>query len=170
MSRQSYCCFAQLAGDLNDEDMKTLRDEKCRLQLIERLNALSVDAKPAWGKMNVEQMLSHLVQAGELPFVSSTGDRSNFLSRTVIKPLVLYILPIPKEVKTSAEMDQQQDGRKPMGFDVDRANLISSIGKIAELPHDHRCLGHPFFGKMSAKQWAMIAHKHIDHHLRQFGV
>ena len=150
--------------------MKTLRDEKCRSVLIERLNTLSVDAKPAWGRMNVEQMLSHLVQAGELPFVSSTGDHSNFLSRTVIKPLVLYILPIPKEVKTSAEMDQQQDGRKPMGFDVDRANLISSIAKIAELPHDHRCLGHPFFGKMSAKQWAMIAHKHIDHHLRQFGV
>jgi len=23
---------------------------------------------------------------------------------------------------------------------------------------------------MSAKEWALIGHKHIDHHLRQFGV
>ncbi|HUR97890.1 MAG TPA: hypothetical protein VMZ26_07430, partial [Pyrinomonadaceae bacterium] len=96
--------------------MKTIRDAQCRSELIARLNALSIDAKPAWGRMNVEQMLSHLVQAGDLPFVSSTGDHSSWFSRTVIKPLVLYVLPIPKEVKTSAEMDQQQDGRKPMGF------------------------------------------------------
>jgi len=150
--------------------MKTLRDGKCRSLLIERLNALSTDAKPAWGRMNVEQMLSHLVQSGELPFVSSTGDHSSLLSRTLIKPLVLYVLPIPKEVKTSAEMDQQQDGRKPLGFDIDKANVIDSIAKLGELPLDHKCLNHPFFGKMSAKQWGMIAYKHIDHHLQQFGV
>jgi hypothetical protein len=150
--------------------MKTLRDEKCRTLLIERLNALSTDAKPAWGRMNVEQMLSHLVQSGELPFVSSTGDHSSLLSRTLIKPLVLYVLPIPKEVKTSADMDQQQDGRRPLGFDIDKANVIDSIAKLGELPLERKCLNHPFFGTMSAKQWGMIAYKHIDHHLRQFGV
>jgi len=150
--------------------MKTLRDEKCRAELVGRLDKLSVHAKPAWGRMNVEQMLSHLVQTDELPFVSSVQDRSTWMSRTVIKPLVLYVLPMPKEIKTSAEVDQQQDGRKPMGFDADKAELIGSIEKIGTLAADHNCLSHPFFGKMSAKQWAMLAHKHIDHHLRQFGV
>lgn len=150
--------------------MKTIRDEKCRAELAARLNTLSVDSKPAWGRMNVEQMLSHLVQAAELPFVASTADRSSFLSRTVIKPLILYVLPMPKEVKTSAEMDQQQDGRKPLGFDVDKENVIQSINRVGTLATDHACLDHPFFGKMSAKEWAVIGHKHIDHHLRQFGV
>ncbi|MEP7148490.1 MAG: DUF1569 domain-containing protein [Acidobacteriota bacterium] len=149
--------------------MKTIRDEKWRARLIGRLNSLIDDAKPAWGRMTVDQMLSHLVQAGELPFVSQTPDRSSWLSRTLIKPLVLYVLPIPKEVKTSPQMDQQQDGRKPMGFDVDKAKVIDAINKLGELPADHKCLGHPFFGKMSPKQWGMIAYKHIDHHLRQVG-
>jgi hypothetical protein len=150
--------------------MKSLRDEKCRSKLIERINNLSSSSQPVWGRMNVEQMLSHLVHANELPFVASVPDRSSFISRRVVKPLVLYLLPMPKEIKTSAEMDQQQQGRPPHGFEEDKRNLIESINKLGTLPVDEDCLFHPFFGKMSAKEWAMIGHKHIDHHLRQFGV
>jgi hypothetical protein len=150
--------------------MKTLRDEKCRAELIQRLDVLTPESKAAWGRMTVDQMLSHLVQAGELPFVESVGDRSNFVSRNMIKPLMLYLLPMPKEIQTSPDMDQQQDGRKPLGFDIDRASLTESINKIGTLPSDSTCLPHPFFGKLSARQWSKIGYKHIDHHLRQFGV
>lgn len=138
--------------------------------LVERLNKLTGGETPLWGKMTAEQMMSHLVQGGELPFVESVPDRSTFMSRTFIKPLILYVLPMPKEVKVSAEMDQQQAGRKPEGFEVDKGHLFDSIEKLGNLPVDHKCLAHPFFGKMSAKDWALIAYKHIDHHLKQFGV
>ncbi len=150
--------------------MKTLRDAKCRQDLIARIEKLRGDERPAWGKMTLEQMLSHLVQAGDLPFESDVGDHSSVLSRTLMKPLVLYVLPIPKEVKVSPEMDQQQKGRPPLGVEVDKTNVVESINKLANLSIDHKCLNHPFFGKMSAKEWAVIGHKHIDHHLRQFGV
>lgn len=150
--------------------MKSLRDEKSRDELIDRINSLQPDRKAAWGRMSLDQMLSHLVQSGELPFVASVPDRSSFLSRNVIKPLMLYLLPMPKEIKTSPQMDQQQEGRRPAGLEIDKANLITAINKLATLPTDHSCLPHPFFGKMSVKQWCAISHKHIDHHLRQFGV
>jgi hypothetical protein len=149
--------------------MKTIRDEKCRGELIARLEKLTGQEKPAWGKMTLEQMLSHLVQTGDLPFETIMGDHSNLVSRTLLKPLVLYVLPIPKEVKVGPELDQQQNGRKPLGIDVDKAAAIESINRLATLPVDHDCLGHPFFGKMSTKQWCVMAYKHIDHHLRQFG-
>jgi len=29
---------------------------------------------------------------------------------------------------------------------------------------------HPFFGKLTPQQWAILMYKHLDHHLRQFGV
>jgi hypothetical protein len=29
---------------------------------------------------------------------------------------------------------------------------------------------HSFFGKMTAEEWAILMYKHLDHHLRQFGV
>ena len=150
--------------------MKTLRDDKRRKDLIERLSALTPDARPLWGKLNVDQMLSHLVQSGEMPFVASVPDSSNWMSRNLLKPLVVYVLPVPKNVKTSAELDQWRDGRRPRGFEIDRANVVDSINKLGTIAEDHSCVDHPFFGKMSARQWAMMAHKHIDHHLRQFGV
>ena len=150
--------------------MKSLRDEICRNEMIDRINSLSPSAMAVWGKMNVEQMLSHLVQGNDLPFNATVPDRSSVLSTKVLKPLVLYVVPVPREVKTAPQMDQQQEGRKPLGFEVDRANLIESINRVGTLPLDHKCLSHPFFGKMNAKQWARLAYKHIDHHLRQFGV
>lgn len=150
--------------------MKTIRDHTKKEELVRRLNSLSGDERPVWGKMSLEQMMSHLVQACELPFISSVPDRSDLLSRTLIKSLVLYVLPMPKEVKVSPEMDQQAKGRPPGGFAADRQKVIEEIDRIASLPIDHQCLGHPFFGKMSVKEWGVIVYKHTDHHLKQFGV
>lgn len=150
--------------------MKTLRNESERAGLIERVKGLTGDETPSWGKMNVNQMVSHLVQAGEMPFVASAPEHSNFMSRNVLKQLVLYVLPIPKEVKTPPEMNQQENGRKPQDFESDKALLINAINKIGTLPLDHKCLAHPFFGAMNAKQWSVLASKHINHHLTQFGV
>ena len=67
-------------------------------------------------------------------------------------------------------MNQQESGRKPLEFNADKTMVIDSINKLGSLLVDHDCKHHPFFGKMSAKEWAILAHKHIDHHLRQFGV
>ncbi|MBP6004619.1 MAG: DUF1569 domain-containing protein [Pyrinomonadaceae bacterium] len=150
--------------------MKTIRNESDRRRMIERVNKLSGDESPLWGKMTVNQMVSHLVQGGELPFEASLPDKSTLLSRTIIKPLILYVMPMPKEVKVSADFDQQANGRRPEEFEADRERLISSINKLGELPADHKCQYHPMFGAMSAKEWALIVHKHVDHHLKQFGV
>ena len=120
--------------------------------------------------MNVNQMVSHLVQTGTLPFEKSLEDRSSFLSRRILKPLLVYALPMPKEVKTSPDMDQQEQGRTPGELAEDKQLLMASINRLGELPVDAKCEYHPFFGPMTAKQWAVIGHKHIDHHLKQFGV
>ncbi len=150
--------------------MLTIRNKTDRTNLIDRLNKLTGDKKAAWGKMNVNQMVSHLVQAGDLPFLVSLPDNSNLISRIFLKPLILHVLPMPKDVKTSPEMNQQENGRKPLEFDEDRGLVIDSINKIGELKIEHDCKHHPFFGKMTAKEWAVLAYKHTDHHLAQFGV
>ncbi len=150
--------------------MKTVRNEDLRNDLIRRLNELDRAAKPQWGKMNVEQMMSHLAQTAEWPFVhSGLPDRSNLFTRTIVKPLVIYVLPMPKEVKLPAQADQLEGGRPPQGLEADRELVIEALHKLGTCSESHDCREHPFFGKLTAKQWALIAHKHIDHHLRQFG-
>jgi LPS sulfotransferase NodH len=34
------------------------------------------------------------------------------------------------------------------------------------------CTNHPhsFFGQLTPDEWAILMYKHLDHHLRQFGV
>ena len=150
--------------------MKTIKNETDRANLIQRLNKLNGSEKALWGKMIVNQMISHLVQAGEMPFGHSLEDKGNFVTKNIVKPLVLYILPMPKEVKTSAEINQQEKGRKPMEFAEDKKLAINCIEKIGALPADFQCAEHFVFGKMNAKEWGLLAHKHIDHHLKQFGV
>lgn len=150
--------------------MKTIRNESDRTNLIERLNKLKGDEKPLWGKMNVNQMVSHLVQAGEMPFGHDLADRGNFFTKTILKPLILYVLPIPKEVKTSPEINQQENGRKPLEFAEDKNLLVGSINKLGTLEEDFTCSHHPIFGNMNAKEWAIMVQKHIDHHLKQFGI
>ncbi|MBK8305467.1 MAG: hypothetical protein IPK98_19635 [Chloracidobacterium sp.] len=54
---------------------------------------------------------------------------------------------MPKEVKVSADFDQQADGRKPGEFDADRARLIELMNKLGDLPVDSDCKYHPMFGK-----------------------
>jgi hypothetical protein len=149
--------------------MKTIRNENCRNELIRRLNELDREAQALWGKMNVDQMLSHLVQTAEWPFFRSVPDRSNMFLRTIVKPLVIYVLPMPKEVKLPTQVDQLQDGRRPQGFEEDRELVVEALHRLGTLPKTQDCREHPYFGKLTAKQWALIAHKHVDHHLRQFG-
>ena len=152
------------------EIMPTIRNESDRAKLVTRIGKLTGTETPLWGRMTVDQMMSHLVQAGDLPFEASLADNSSFAYRTFVKPLILYVLPMPKEVMVSADFDQQQNGRRPINFEQDRELLIASINRLAELPFDRECSYHPMFGKFTAKEWALIAHKHIDHHLKQFGV
>ncbi len=150
--------------------MKTVRNQGDLAALINRIKRVRGQEQPLWGKMTVKQMMSHLVQAADLPFRAILPDKSGFVSRTFIKPLILYVLPMPKEVKTSPEFNQQEKGRKPQEFSADRAIVIDAINDLGALPLDYECLSHPMFGKMNAKEWALIAQKHIDHHLKQFGV
>ena len=150
--------------------MKTIRNEEHRTALCDRFEKLTGSETPAWGRMNVKQMVSHLVQTATLPFEETLPDKSNLLSQTLIKTLVLYVLPMPKEVKTSPEMDQQEKGRVPGDFHEDKRLVVESIEKLASLSASEPCKYHPFFGPMTPKHWGILAHKHMDHHLKQFGV
>jgi len=53
----------------------------------------------------------------------------------------------------------------------ERARLSALIDKFA-VGGAARCTRntHSFFGRMTPEEWAILMYKHLDHHLRQFGV
>jgi hypothetical protein len=150
--------------------MSLFDEEKCG-GIIRRINNLTPENKARWGKMNVSQMLCHCTDGLRM----ATGerevkDKSNFIFRTILKPLVIHVLPMPKGAPTAAEINPMRDGTQPTEFESDRQTLIACIENICSLPESHAWARHAAFGKMNRRQWGLLAHKHIDHHLKQFGV
>ena len=90
-------------------------------------------------------------------------------SRTVIKWIALNApLKWPQGVPTRPEVDQLIDGTKPVEFACDRQQLESLIEQFAARGGDFQ--PHPMFGRMTTREWQRWGWRHMDHHLRQFGV
>ena len=151
----------------------SLFDEKKCAEIVARINQLTPESKAAWGKMNVNQMICHCTDGlrGCLGELDGAVDQSTFLTRSLLKWLVLYIMPIPKDVPTSKRVDQVNgSGTKPVDFESDRQTLLEFIEKTVSKPDDFAWSPHFKFGAMNRKQWGILCCKHIDHHLKQFGV
>jgi hypothetical protein len=149
----------------------SLFDTQKREVVIQRIGHLYPDAAAQWGKMNCNQAVCHLADQirgamGELQW----KDQNSFIKKTLVKWLAVYLIPVPKNVPTMPEADQQKDGTKPTDFENDRATLIAYIEKFAAAPNDFPWSPHAAFGRMSRDQWNRLTYKHLDHHLKQFGV
>jgi hypothetical protein len=150
--------------------MSLFEKQKCA-EIVSRINKLTPESRAVWGKMNIGEMLCHCTDGIKM----ATGerevkDKSNFLFRHVVKPLVIYVLPMPKGAPTADEINPAKSGTQPSEFVADREALLDSIENFCALPENYAWAKHAAFGKLSRRQWGLIAHKHLDHHLKQFGV
>ena len=90
-------------------------------------------------------------------------------------PLVRFLsvripLPWPRGIRTLPEVEQGCGGTSPVDFDRDRAELLMLIARYAESAAPDRATTHPILGPMNTDDWGRWAYRHLDHHLRQFGL
>jgi hypothetical protein len=148
-----------------------LFDEKNCAAIVARINRLTPDSKAAWGKMNVCEMLCHCADGIKMATGErAVADKSSFLFRTLVKPLVIHVFPMPKSAPTADEINPAKSGTRPSEFDADRQALLDAVEGLCALPVDFAFSNHALFGKLTRKEWGLIGHKHLDHHLKQFGV
>jgi hypothetical protein len=67
-------------------------------------------------------------------------------------------------------MDQEFGGTKPGDFAADLAELEALLETVTSPASDYEWPVHPIFGRMSQAAWLRWAYRHVDHHLRQFGL
>jgi hypothetical protein len=149
--------------------MKNIADTTDFNAVIQRINALTSDAPRLWGTMTPAQMLLHCrIQIG-----FGTGEvKSKKLYpapiQWLIKQTVGFRIPWSKNLPTAPAMvSTAKDG---LDFETEKAALQATIAHFAHLPTDATLAGHPIFGAMNKDEWGRIIYKHLDHHLRQFGV
>jgi len=138
--------------------------------VIERINKLSSDSKPQWGKMNVAQMLAHCNVAYELVY-QNKHKKPGFLMKLILTKLVknkvVSEAPFPKSSRTAPEfliVDEKDFGQE-------RGRLINHIRQTVE--HGEKYFDGKesvSFGKLTSTEWNNMFYKHLDHHLTQFGV
>jgi hypothetical protein len=149
--------------------MSTLADSEVRAICRERVQRLDSNAKPKWGRMTARQMVCHLNDSFRVAMGQKyASPASNLLQRTLIKWVALRT-PVrwPPGVPTRPEIEQGVGGTPPAEWDRDRAELLELIDAFAEWETFGE---HPVFSKMSQRDWLTWGYRHVDHHLRQFGV
>lgn len=149
--------------------MESLFDTPVTHKIIERINKLSPGTKPLWGKMRVEQMLAHSqtplhIALGEKKF---KGGLMAFLFGKIGKRQLVKDEPFKKNLPTAPSFIVR-DNRN---FEEERNRLIELVNRFSKEPtQDLDTRPHPFFGHLTAEEWNTLQWKHLDHHLRQFGV
>ena len=146
--------------------MKTIFDQTLRDGLLARLQGVTAETQPRWGKMNAEQMLAHLVEAmrmglGEFP----TRPKKMITRYPPFRQLFVYWLPWPKGAPTAREL-LPSDRRS---IDDSKRELARLVNAIADRQSSTEWPDHPAFGKLGGRGWGVLGWRHIDHHLRQFG-
>ena len=146
--------------------MKTLFDEGLRNAMLARINAVTADLQPKWGKMNAEKMLCHLVHSmrmgvGELPVKAVKLP----IRYTPIRQLMIYVLPFPKGAPTARELMPSN----PLEIEESKRELARLFRTFGELASLKEWPEHPAFGPIGKRGWGVLSWRHLDHHLRQFG-
>jgi hypothetical protein len=147
--------------------MKSLFNPRDHRELQERVQRLRTNQTPRWGRMSALQMVAHLADSlrmasGELEVAPKKAP----FRYSPLKELVIYLLPIPKGVPTSPELI----ARKPGDWSTEIADLRDQLNGIVQRGAEALAPEHPAFGSLSAGQWGVLIYRHMDHHLRQFGV
>lgn len=139
-------------------------------QALGRLEKLSNESQPQWGKMNVAQMLAHLnvsydQSLGVAP--PKYGFFMKLILKMIVKNKVVGPKPYGKNLRTAPSF-LISDSRD---FEKEKARLIENI-KTVERKGKKYFDGKESaaFGKLSIEQWNNLFYKHMDHHFSQFGI
>lgn len=149
--------------------MSTLADPAVRAECKARVVRLNPDAPPEWGRMTARQMVCHLNDSfGVAMGQKYASPATNILQRTLVKWIALHT-PVrwPPGATTRPEVEQGVGGTPPAKWENDCAELIRRLDEFANW---RAFAAHPIFGKLSPEEWLTWGYRHVDHHLRQFGV
>jgi len=149
--------------------MENIFNATDRAALQQRVDRLQPTSARQWGTMNAAQMLAHCASALEM----ACGDRPGkqvFLGK-LLTPFIRSTVLGPKPLRRNSPTDPNLVIAEERDFDAERHRLSMLIDRFCQAGPDAAGRQiHSFFGRFSGEQWGRLTYKHLDHHLRQFGV
>jgi len=150
--------------------MPTIFDPDSAKAIHLRLDRLAPDAPPLWGRMSASQMVCHLTDSCKVALgETATTLKPGILSNRLVRWLIISVFPFPRgKAPTSREFLLT----RPADWEADRRTFRQYFDRVQAKGQDPQAKWnvHPSFGAMGSAQYGKLMHKHMDHHLRQFGV
>ncbi|WP_282044232.1 DUF1569 domain-containing protein [Winogradskyella flava] len=147
--------------------MKSFFENGVYDEISSRIDQLDKDTKAVWGKMQVGQMLHHCQMPLNIILQKEDyGVKPNWLVNLLFKKSMYSNKPWRKNMPTAPGFKITAD----KDFEVEKKKIVNLINELNDQREKEDWQPHPAFGKLTKEQWGKMQYKHLDHHLRQFGV
>jgi len=140
--------------------------------LKETLLQITNGSKPAWGRMDAQQMVEHLILVFEL----SNGLKSSpiLTPDKYIEKSQTFLMsdePLPKNF-VAKFIPENPVSHSNKNFNIAVNELVIALHTYHSYwrGKEEHTLNHPVFGELNKKMWDQVHNKHITHHLLQFGL
>ena len=152
---------------VNEIKRKFLED-----QFISFIRKIDPSVSPRWGKMNAQQMVEHISA-----FFRVSTDKLKFSLAIPQELLPKYraFLLSEKEFRENTKAPVLPEEPLPLRYAtieeaiIDLEKQVNNFFKYFEDDPEKKTL-HPAFGELNFEEWVQLHHKHVKHHLKQFGI
>ena len=141
-------------------------------KFIPLVRSIELAVSPKWGKMGLQQMVEHLSES----FRNANGKVSHPLhtSPELVSKFKAFMMSdkLFKENTKSVMMGDEP----PV---IHNSSIIKAIEELELEVNDffiafelqpNRIIANPIFGDLNFNEWVQLLHKHVIHHLTQFGI
>jgi hypothetical protein len=148
--------------------MKNLFEPGAVQEVMRRIEQLKPDSQRQWGKLGAAQMMAHCSAALEMASGKLVVKRT--LLGRILGPHLRHFLtdhnPFPRNSPTVKAL---KVGSRD--FRQEQERLKQCVRQFHEGGESH-CTRHPHpvFGSITPLEWSTGMYKHLDHHLKQFGL
>lgn len=147
--------------------MKTIFDAAAREELMKRIDTLSPQNTPLWGKMDINRMIKHCTLWNDWVLGRSHQEyKQVFLGKLfgkmALKSIVKNDKPLGKNAPAGVFAVKEASG----DIELQKKIWLEQIAAYEQFSNPGFI--HDFFGKMKTEEIGIFVYKHMDHHLRQF--
>lgn len=151
--------------------MKNLFDATVANEVKTRLGKLGPQSETQWGKMTTPQMLAHCSVSMQWAVGEVVPEKGALPMRLIGRLVKTRVFQNEDQLRKNSPTAKSLIVADERDIGKERDRLSGLIDKFAA-GGAAGCTKNPhsFFGKMTPEEWAVLVYKHLDHHLRQFGV
>jgi len=146
--------------------MNSIFEEQTYQEVLQRIETLTENSKRHWGKMTVGQMVWHCQFPFKIAIKNKDKGKGNLFGRLFIKKSMYSDKPFRKGLPTAPNLKAKED----KDLATEKEILKNLVNDFYALKTRKNWNPHPIFGTLTHEQWGKMQFKHLDHHLKQFGV